>query len=67
MNPNKIVYEGIRVEMAKNRLDITYIVNQTGMIYSTLLRKLKGLIPMRLDEAIAEEKQILMFTSLPRV
>ena len=51
-----IIYENIRVEMARRDLTIIDIANRIGMSRTTLSRKLSGKSPFLVDEAFAIQK-----------
>lgn len=51
MKRNNIMYENLRVEMARRNLAIMDIARETNMNRDTLSRKLSGKSPLYLDEA----------------
>ena len=51
MKRNCVIYENVRVEMARKNLTILDIAQNIGMNRETLSRKLSGRAPLNLNEA----------------
>lgn len=49
MKRNRVMYENVRVEMARNNLTILDIAQRVGMNRETLSRKLSGRSPLNLN------------------
>ena len=56
MKQNSVMFENVRVEMARKDLTILDIANLIGMSRETLSRKLSGKAPLRLEEAFAIQR-----------
>ena len=64
---NNVMYENVRVEMARNDLTILDVANRIGMSRETLSRKLSGKSPLNIDEVfylqVDRAVQIVSFCS----
>lgn len=61
---NKILYENVRIEMARQDMTILDISERIGMNSRTLSRKLSGTSPLNLDEAFDIQKKCFPDTEI---
>lgn len=52
MKQNSVIYENVRVEMARKNITILEMANMIGIRRETLSRKLSGRSPILLKEAL---------------
>ena len=57
MKRNRVMYENVRVEMARNNLTILDIAQRVGMNRETHSRKLSGRSPLNLNEAFDIQRE----------